>query len=181
MCAHTSNDATASRATGRAALIRGARRAAEVVAVGLLTAMFAAFLLQIFMRYVVNHPLGWTSEACVILYIWTVFWTSTFLLKERDHITFSLLADMAAPRPRWLLGIAGHAILAVAFAAALPATVDYVTFMKIDSTPVTRIRFDLVYSIFVVFAAAVAIRSALAAYAALRAGPSRGDGTAGRP
>lgn len=151
-------------------MIGKARKLAEVVAVCLLTAMFAAFLLQIFMRYVVNQPVGWTSEACVILYIWTVFWTSTFLLKERDHITFSILYEMAGPRPRWLLTLLGHLALAVAFASALPAIADYVSFMKIDSTPVTRIRFDVIYSIFVVFAVAVAIRAALTVYRTLRAG-----------
>lgn len=160
-------------------MIRRGRKIAELVAVGLLTAMFAAFLLQIFMRYVLNHPIGWTSEACVILYIWTVFWTSTFLLKESDHITFSMLFDIAGPRPRWVMTLAGHLALGLAFAGALPATADYVTFMKIESTPIAGIRFDLVYSIFVVFAAAVAIRSALAVYRALREGlPARVKRTA---
>jgi TRAP-type C4-dicarboxylate transport system permease small subunit len=162
-------------------MIRSGRKIAEIVAVGLLTAMFAAFLLQIFMRYVVNHPLGWTSEACVILYIWTVFWTSTFLLRERDHITFSMLFDIAGPRPRWVLTVAGHLVLGIAFASALPAIADYVSFMKIDSTPITRIRFDLVYSIFVVFAAAVAIRSVLAVYRALREGLPAGSKHTAKP
>lgn len=149
------------------------RSFAEIVAVGLLTAMFAAFLLQIFMRYVVNQPLGWTSEACVILYIWAVFWTAAFLLDEREHITFSMLYDSLSPRPRWVLSLIGHVVLGVAFAGSLPAVVDYITFMKIDSTPITDIRFDYVYSIFAVFVAAVAIRSALAFYRTLRGGPER--------
>ncbi len=146
------------------------RKFAEIVAVGLLTAMFASFLLQIFMRYVVNQPLGWTSEACVILYIWTVFWTSAFLLDESEHITFSMLSDALSPAKRRVLTIIGHIILGAAFLSALPAITDYVTFMKIDSTPVTRIRFDYIYSIFVVFAAAVAIRAFLSIYRALRNG-----------
>lgn len=157
------------------------RKFAEIVAVGLLTAMFASFLLQIFMRYVVNHPLGWTSEACVILYIWAVFWTAAFLLEERDHITFSMLSDTLSPRPRWVLSLIGHAVLAVAFASALPAIVDYITFMKIDSTPVTHIRFDYVFSIFAVFAVAVVIRSVLALYRALRDGARAGESMAEHP
>jgi TRAP-type C4-dicarboxylate transport system permease small subunit len=149
-------------------MLSRARKLAEIVAVALLTAMFAAFLLQIFMRYVVNQPLGWTSEACVILYIWTVFWTSAFLLDESDHVSFSMLSDAVSPRARRVLTIIGHVILGLAFASALPAIVEYVSFMKIDSTPVPRIRFDIVYSIFPVFAAAVVIRSVLALYRAFR-------------
>lgn len=151
-----------------ASLLANWRKFAEIVAVGLLTAMFASFLLQIFMRYVVNQPLGWTSEACVILYVWTVFWTAAFLLKESDHITFGMLVDVLPPRARRIMTITGHVILGLAFASALPAITDYVAFMKIDSTPVTHIRFDYIYSIFVVFAAAVVIRSVLAIYRALR-------------
>ncbi|WP_159591192.1 TRAP transporter small permease [Chelativorans xinjiangense] len=157
------------------------RKFAEIVAVGLLTAMFASFLLQVFMRYVVNHPLGWTSEACVILYIWAVFWTSAFLLEEREHITFSILSDALAPRPRWVLSLIGHAVLAVAFASALPAIVDYIAFMKIDSTPITRIRFDYVFSIFAVFAVAVVIRSVLALYRTLRDGIAVNERAAENP
>jgi len=140
------------------------RKFTEIVAVGLLTAMFLVFLLQIFMRYVVNQPLGWTLEASVILYIWAIFWTSAFLLDESEHITFTIVADVVHPRVRAMMKLAGHLILGLAFASALPAVVDYVTFMKIDTTPVIGIRFDYVFSIFVVFMVAVIIRSMLGIY-----------------
>ena len=63
-------------------------RGAELVGAAIFATMFGAFLLQIFMRYVVNQPLGWTLELCMITYIWLVFWACAFLLKERDHIAF---------------------------------------------------------------------------------------------
>lgn len=149
-------------------MLSTARKITEIVAVALLTAMFAAFLLQIFTRYVLDNPLGWTSEACVILYIWTVFWTSAFLLNESDHVSFSMLSDAVSARTRRVFTVIGHIMLGLAFASALPAIVDYVSFMKIDSTPVMRIRFDAVYSIFPVFVVAVIIRSVLALYGAFR-------------
>ena len=140
------------------------RKFAELVAVSLLAAMFSAFLLQIFMRYVMNNPLGWTLEACVILYIWTVFWTSAFILEESDHITFTVISDIVRPEVRRIMLIVGHIIVGIAFISALPAVVDYVTFMKIDSTPIAHLRFDYVFSIFVVFMVAVAVRSVINIY-----------------
>lgn len=137
------------------------RRAAELVAIVLLAAMFGVFLLQIFARYVLGSPLGWTVEICVVLYIWVVFWSAAFLLKQRDHVAFGLVYDAAPPGRRRILAILGTVVIGVAFAAALPATVDYVTFMRIEKTPVSRIRFDWVYSIFVVFAVAVVVRAGL--------------------
>ena len=62
--------------------IKYLRKGAEFVAVTLFIAMFGSFLLQVFMRYVLNRPLGWTSEACVIFYIWVVFWTAALLVRE---------------------------------------------------------------------------------------------------
>lgn len=138
------------------------KRGAELVSVALLTAMFGAFLLQVFSRYVLNAPLGWTVEACVVFYLWTVFWTAAFLLRERDHVAFTMFSDAVPPPARRVMAIAAAGLVGLAFAAALPAIVDYVAFMRIDSTPVMRIRFDFVYAIFPVFAAAVTLRSALA-------------------
>ena len=49
-----------------------ARRGAEGVAVGLLTALFVFFIVQIVSRYVFNRPLGWTTEACLLSWLWLV-------------------------------------------------------------------------------------------------------------
>ncbi len=145
------------------------RKFAEFVAVSLLAAMFSAFLLQIFMRYIMNNPLGWTLEMCVILYIWTVFWTSAFILKESDHITFTVLSDYVRPSVKRVMSIIGHIIIGIAFVSALPAVIDYVTFMKIESTPIAHLRFDFVFSVFVVFLAAVSVRSIINVFRNLKA------------
>jgi TRAP-type C4-dicarboxylate transport system permease small subunit len=146
------------------------KKLAEIVAVILMTAMFLAFLLQIFMRYVVNQPLPWTSEASVVFYIWVVFWGGAFLLSSRDHVAFSMVFDAVSLPRRRLFAIIFTLAIGAAFLSSLPAVIDYVTFMKIDSTPVTRIRFDYVYSIFVVFALAIVVRSIWALIVLLRPG-----------
>jgi TRAP-type C4-dicarboxylate transport system permease small subunit len=56
-----------------------------------------------------------------------------------------------------VLAIVLTALTGTAFIAALPATIDYVSFMKIEKSPVIGLRFDVLYSIFVVFVIAVAI------------------------
>jgi len=146
------------------------RKFTDFVAVSLLAAMFSAFLLQIFMRYIMNNPLGWTLEASVILYIWTVFWTSAFILEEKDHITFTVLSDYVRPGVKRTMLIVGHIIVGIAFISALPAVFDYVTFMKIDSTPIAHLRFDYIFSIFLVFMVAVAYRSVINVYRDFKVG-----------
>jgi TRAP-type C4-dicarboxylate transport system permease small subunit len=64
----------------------------------------------------------------------------------------------------------------VLFGMALPATVKYVTFMKVESTSYLKIRLDLLYSVYVVFAVAIIVRYAWALVAALRGrSPERAD------
>ncbi len=41
---------------------------------------------------------------------------------------------------------------------ALPATIKYVTFMKVESSSYLKIRLDILYSVYVVFAVAVIVR-----------------------
>ncbi len=134
------------------------RRFTEIMAVIFMAAMFGAFLLQVFMRYVVNRPLNWTSEVSVIFYIWVVFWGAAFVVRPREHVAFTMLFDAAPPKARRLFAVVFFLVIGAAFVAAMPGIVDYVTFMKIDSTPVTRIRFDYTYSIFVVFAVSLILR-----------------------
>jgi TRAP-type C4-dicarboxylate transport system permease small subunit len=132
---------------------------AELVTAFLFVAMFAAFLLQVFTRYVLNDPIAWTQEFVLIVYIWIVFWCGAFLLREREHITFDMVFISLPPGPRRALAVILTLITLVAFVAVLPGTIDYVSFMKIERSPVLGIRFDLLYSIFAVFAVAVAIRA----------------------
>jgi TRAP-type C4-dicarboxylate transport system permease small subunit len=134
------------------------KRGADYVAVGLLTAMFLSFLLQIFSRYVLVSPLGWTLEACLVTWLWLVFWSCAFIVRERDHVTFNLFY-VAMPAPlRRVLALLASAALVAAFLVSLPATVDYVAFMKIESTSLLRIRFDFLFAIYPIFLVAVVVQ-----------------------
>lgn len=134
---------------------------AELVSAILFVAMFAAFLLQVFTRYVLNDPIAWTQEFVLIVYIWIVFWCAAFLLREREHITFDMLFVSLPLRLRRGLALTLTAVTGIAFIAALPGTIDYISFMKIERSPVLGIRFDVLYSIFAVFVVAVVIGALL--------------------
>ena len=57
----------------------------------MLAAMFAAFILQIVFRYLLNLPIGWTNEISVILWIWLVLWGAAFVVREEEEIRFDLI------------------------------------------------------------------------------------------
>jgi TRAP-type C4-dicarboxylate transport system permease small subunit len=143
-------------------------RRAENVLAAMLAVMFAAFILQIFFRYVVGLPIGWTHEISVILWLWLVLWGAAFVISEREEIRFDIIYGAVGPGPRRIMGIVTALALIALYAVSLPAVVDYVTFMKVERTAYLKIRFDLLFSIYVVFVVAVIIRYIWIAWQALR-------------
>jgi C4-dicarboxylate transporter, DctQ subunit len=134
------------------------QRRADNVAVGLLAAIFLSFVLQIVSRYVFRAPLGWTLEANLLAWLWLVFWSAAFTLKESDHVRFSVLSDAARPNVRRIYTVITGICIVAALAISLPATYDFVAFMKIEKTSLLKLRFDYVFSIYLIFSVAIIAR-----------------------
>lgn len=134
------------------------QRRAEDFAAALLAVMFVAFLVQIVFRYLLDFPIGWSSELTVIAWLWLVLWGAAFVVREGEEIRFDLVYASVGPRVRRVMGLVGGAAIVLLYAASLPATLDYVRFMKVQDTAYLKIRFDWLYSIYVLFAVAVVVR-----------------------
>ena len=134
------------------------RRRAENFAAGLLGVMFVAFIVQIVFRYFLNFPIGWTSELSVITWLWLVLWGAAFVVKESEEIRFDLIYGAVSPRTRRIMGIISGFSIVILYALSLPATVKYVSFMKVEKTSYLKIPFDWLYSIYVIFLVAVIVR-----------------------
>jgi TRAP-type C4-dicarboxylate transport system permease small subunit len=144
------------------------RRRGENVVAGLLGIMFVAFIVQIVLRYVFNFPIGWSSELSVIAWLYIVLLGSAFWLKESDEIRFDLVSSAMGPKGRRILAFFVALAAVVLFGMALPATIKYVAFMKVESSSYLKIRLDILYSVYVVFALAVIVRYAWAIVSVLR-------------
>jgi C4-dicarboxylate transporter, DctQ subunit len=134
------------------------RRRAEDLLAALLAIMFVAFLVQIVFRYLLNFPVGWTSEVTIITWLWGVLWGAAFVVKEREEVRFDLLYGAFGARTRRIAGICTGVAIVALYAMSLPATVDYVRFMKVERTAYLKIRFDHLFSIYVLFVVAVIAR-----------------------
>jgi len=143
-------------------------RRAENVAALLLAVMFCAFLIQIVFRYFFSFPVGWTTELTVITWLWLVLWGAAFVIKEKEEIRFDLLSAAFGRRTRIALGVVAALALLVLYAASLPATYKYVAFMKVEKTSYLKIRFDWLFSIYLVFLVAVLARYAWIVWQLLR-------------
>ena len=133
------------------------RRAENVIA-AMLAIMFAAFIIQIVFRYLLNFPMGWTQELTVILWIWLVLWGAAFVIRETEEVRFDIIYATAGPKARRIMCMVTAIALIALYGVSLPGVVDYVAFMKVESSAYLKIRFDLLFSIYVVFAVAVIVR-----------------------
>ncbi len=87
-------------------LLTWLRARAENVLVLLLAVMFLAFIIQIVFRYLLNFPIGWTSELSTVTWIWLVLWGAAFVLREDEEIRFDLIYGSVGARTRRAMVIA---------------------------------------------------------------------------
>jgi TRAP-type C4-dicarboxylate transport system permease small subunit len=143
------------------------RRAENFIA-ALLGIMFLAFILQILFRYLLQFPTGWTFELSLVTWLWLVLFGAAFVVTEREEIRFDLIYGSMGPKLRRITAVLTGLFLLSAYTYSLPSVLDYVTFMKVEETAYLNIRFDLLYSIYPIFAVAIITRYVWIVISALR-------------
>lgn len=138
--------------------LRLTKRIAELISAALFAIMFCAFLIQVFTRYVLNDPVAWSMEVALLAYIWVIFIAGATIVRIDEHISFDAIYGAARPKGKRVLALITSGAILLAFVAAFPANYDFITFMAIDSTWILGIRFDLVYSCFLIFMIGVILR-----------------------
>jgi len=159
--------------------LRGFSRLAEAIAGGLLAAIFIIFLLQIVLRYFFT-PAGWTLELIGILWVWVIFFSCAFIVRERDHVKFDIIYLSVSQRMRKFFALIAAAAIFIGMVYSFLPTWDYIDWMKIRKTatvrnPFTGSKIPLrdVFSIYAVFMLVVAGRYAWLFVHVIRHGPPK--------
>ncbi len=139
-------------------ILTSLQQGAAFVAAGLLAVIFLSFIAQIALRYLFNWPVGWTAELSVIAWLWLVLWGASFVLRDDEEIRFDLVSNAVGRRSRIGMGITGAVAMIALLGMSLPAAYAYVSFMKVEKTSYLNIRFDGLFSIYIVFSVAVIAR-----------------------
>lgn len=153
-------------------IVRGLSRIAEGVAGIMMLAMFATFILQIIVRYVIGaewttvwfglapNPSmwGWTLEFCLVLWVWIVFWGNAFVVRDRDHVTFDILYLAVSPRVRkWFIAIGCTAVI-VGLLYSINPTYAKMKILHIKSSATLPTKMFPIYSIYFLFLVVVPLR-----------------------
>lgn len=157
-------------------------RSTEAISALMLAVMFFTFLLQIFTRYVMQAPLGWTLEFNLILWVWIVFFGCAFIVRDKDHVTFDIFYLAAPKRGRQIMALIAAGAVGIGMIYSFLPTWDYIDWMKIRKTPTVRNPFTGdkipmrdVFSIYAVFMLAIIARSIWTFVKVLRNGPPDED------
>lgn len=113
--------------------------------------MFLTFIIQVFFRYVIRHPLTWSMEVVVIGFIWTVIFGACYTMRYRSHVKFTMIYDRLAPRPAAITRILGNLIITGTFFCLIYASYKYAFFVGFQKTAVFRIPLTPIFLPFTYF------------------------------
>ena len=145
-------------------MLKFLRHVAHAFGVLLFALMFLVFVVQVVARFFFDKPLAWTDEAAVILYLWAILWGAAVVCKDRENVAFDLLYQKAGPKTQRLMALAGCTLIGVLAAWGLSGSLDYIHFMRRESTPVLGLPFNWVYAPFALLLIALVVRYALRIY-----------------
>ncbi|OJI94329.1 C4-dicarboxylate transporter DctQ subunit [Planktotalea frisia] len=178
-------------------VFKGLSRLAEIIAGGMLAAIFVTFLLQIGSRYtpriIANFglaetfptlaaiaPLGWTLELIGILWVWVIFFSCAFIVREHEHVRFDIIYLSVSTRVRRIFALVSAAAIVIGMLYSFLPTWDYIDFMRMRRTATVRNPFDgakiplrTIFSVYAIFMAAVAARYAWLMVDVWRNGPPK--------
>jgi C4-dicarboxylate transporter DctQ subunit len=133
------------------------RRTHNIAAL-LLGTMFTCFLIQIFFRYVLSNPVGWTEELSILCWMWGILWGAAFVVAERDEVRFDIIYGAVSPGVRRVFTVITGLALIGLYGVSLPAAASFVAFMKVERSAYLHVPVVYLYSIYVVFAVACIVR-----------------------
>jgi TRAP-type C4-dicarboxylate transport system permease small subunit len=144
------------------------QRRTHNIAALLVATMFVCFLVQIVARYVLNKPVGWTEELSILCWLWGILWGAAFVVSERDEVRFDILYGHVPEGTRRVFTVITGVALIGLYGVSLPATVDFVTFMKVERSAYLQVPISYLYSIYVIFAVASIVRYTWLTWTAIR-------------
>ena len=113
--------------------------------------MFVVFVLQIFFRYFLNHPLTWPYEMTIFAFIWTAVLGACFARRHAVHVVFGLIYDKVSPKTQLLFRLIGNGLIFAAFLIALQPSYEQIQFMAFKKSTVLKIPFNIAFFPYVVF------------------------------
>ena len=83
---------------------------------------------QVFFRYVLQKPLGWTEELARFTFIWAIFFGATVTARTGKHIRVNLLNDLLNDKVRMFIEIIINIFIITFLGFLIPSSLKYALF-----------------------------------------------------
>jgi len=144
-------------------ILKRLRSFANFITATMLAVLFFTFLLQIFSRYILKAPFGWTLELCLILWLWIVFFGCSFAVRDQDHVKFDIFYYATPKKVQLILSIISAIGVIVIMGYSFLPTIDYIDWMKMRKTTTVKIfnnkiPLSYIFSVYGIFLLSVIIQ-----------------------
>ena len=144
-------------------ILKRLRSFANFITATMLAVLFFTFLLQIFSRYILKAPFGWTLELCLILWLWIVFFGCSFAVRDQDHVKFDIFYYATPKKVQLIFSIISAIGVIVIMGYSFLPTIDYIDWMKMRKTTTVKIfnnkiPLSYIFSVYGIFILSVIIQ-----------------------
>ena len=142
------------------------------------TVMVSMVALQVVMRYLLHNSFSFTEELARYMFIWSVALGSALALKERKHVSVSVIVDMFPSKLQRIVRTGADALAVIFFILLLVFGIVMVVNTRAQTTPGLGISIAFVYLAIPVSAAILiidGIYNALIDLAGLENSSSKGE------
>ena len=144
-------------------ILKRLRSFANFITATMLAVLFFTFLLQIFSRYILKAPFGWTLELCLILWLWIVFFGCSFAVRDQDHVKFDIFYYATPKKVQLIFSIISAIGVIVIMGYSFLPTIDYIDWMKMRKTTTVKIfnnkiPLSYIFSVYGIFLISVIIQ-----------------------
>ena len=156
-------------------ILKRLRSFANFITATMLAVLFFTFLLQIFSRYILKAPFGWTLELCLILWLWIVFFGCSFAVRDQDHVKFDIFYYATPKKVQLIFSILSAIGVIVIMGYSFLPTIDYIDWMKMRKTTTVKIfnnkiPLSYIFSVYGIFLLSVIIQYIWKLYNLMKSG-----------
>lgn len=139
------------------------RQPVETAVCGLLVALTAVVVAQVFARYVLQAPLSWSEELARFLLMWLSMLSAAYAFKTGAHFALRIVVMQLPEGLQRAVAVFVHVVVAGFFAVLLYYSVVFVLGVSGHKAPALQLPMEVPY-------AAVVVGSALMLFEVVRSG-----------
>lgn len=111
----------------------------------MLAIMTATISLQVFYRYILGSSLTWSEEIARYLFIWVIMLGASIGIKERFHISITIIKDKLSGKAKQILDIILNLGIGILGVIMVTSGAELAQVVAIQLSPAMRLNMSLVY------------------------------------